>query len=190
MGITGFAGSATQTGPSGQALRSGFWHYLEIKAVCSSTGGQLVIRANGVTILNAANLNTNSAATGTFNNITINRQWHGYAQQYDGGTLASGTTLDIDDLYIADGQTGGAHDFIGNINVNALLPNGAGAVTQFSPTGAATDWQAVSENPPNDDTSYIGSATVGNQDLYTVPAPPVTAGPVAAVAVNMWARTD
>jgi hypothetical protein len=96
----------------------------------------------------------------------------------------------MDDLYIADGQTSGAHDFIGNISINALLPNGPGAVTQFQRTGASTNWQAVNESPPNDDTSYVGSSTVGDQDLYAVPAPPVTSGPVAAVAVNLWARTD
>jgi hypothetical protein len=121
------------------------------------------------------------------NAITIGRSWNGSQ-----GTTGAGWngTQDFDDLYIADDNPAGAHDFLGNLNVNTLMPNGAGAVTQFSPTGAAANWQAVDEIPPNDDTSYVGSSTAGNQDLYTVPAPPVTAGSVPAVAVNMWARTD
>lgn len=49
-----------------------------------------------------------------------------------------------------------------------LRPNGAGASTQWTPNGAAANWQCVGSN--DGDTTYVSSATSGHTDLYTIDA--------------------
>jgi hypothetical protein len=48
------------------------------------------------------------------------------------------------------------------------LPNAAGINTEWAPTGAAINYQAVDEAPPDNDTSYVEAATVGVIDSYNV----------------------
>ncbi len=52
----------------------------------------------------------------------------------------------------------------------------------------AANWMAVSENPPDDNNSYVTDATVSDQDRYTFPA--IAASQVFAVVVNMRAEKD
>jgi hypothetical protein len=47
---------------------------------------------------------------------------------------------------------------------------------------------AVSENPPDDDSSYVTDATVSDQDRYTFPS--IAGAQVFAVAVNLRAEKD
>ena len=95
----------------------------------------------------------------------------------------------VDDFYICDNTGASLNNFLGNTRVPAQLPNGAGASTQWTPTGSASfNWQLAS-NPYMDDSSYVSCGTPGDIDLYTLS--PVANSPlVMAVQSIVVARQD
>ena len=52
----------------------------------------------------------------------------------------------------------------------------------------AANWMAVSDNPPDDNSSYVTDATIGDIDRYTFPS--IAGSQVFAVAVNLRAEKD
>lgn len=48
------------------------------------------------------------------------------------------------------------------------LPNAAGNDTEWTPTGAVSNFQAVDEAPPDDDTSYVEAASTALTDTYNL----------------------
>jgi hypothetical protein len=60
------------------------------------------------------------------------------------------------------------NDWIGDGGIVGLYPNGVGDTTQWDVVGAAANWQAEDDAPPDDDTTYITSDTTDDIDLYTL----------------------
>lgn len=73
-----------------------------------------------------------------------------------------GSTGKFDDLYLTDDER------LGDVKVYVLYPNAAGDSTEWTPTGAAANWDCTEEHPADDDTSYVSSPTAGQQDLYNL----------------------
>lgn len=73
----------------------------------------------------------------------------------------------IDDFYLLDCSTGPNDDFLGALRLYALAPTANAGVT-WTPN-AGTNWSNVNEVPPDGDTSYNSSATVGQLDQYVYP---------------------
>lgn len=100
----------------------------------------------------------------------------------------------VDDLVIMDGQTGAGsnpcNDFIGDVRVECKMPNGNGATSNLvgSDGNSTNNYQLVDEKPPNDDTDYVESSTVGDKDTYTYEDSSVTSGTVFAVQTTPYAR--
>jgi hypothetical protein len=95
----------------------------------------------------------------------------------------------LDDFYICDDTGGALNSYLGNIRCQALIPNGPGALAQFtSSTGGTPNWQAAS-NQNADDTAYVYSATVGQEDNYAV-TPLVNTPNVLAVQSRVAAKQD
>lgn len=90
------------------------------------------------------------------------------------GLRIAGTQFDdafqIDDILIQD-LTGPApnNDILGNIRVGAQVVNGPGDLTEFSVSGAPSNWQA-NLNIAMDPSIYVSTDTVGDTDLYTLAA--------------------
>ena len=95
----------------------------------------------------------------------------------------SGTTI-FDDVYL---MAGTGDEFLGDCTVATLLPTGNGFVNQFvGSDGNSTDnYLLVDEQPPSS-TDYVGSATTGQQDLYTL-TNLTGSGTVLAVAPTIYA---
>lgn len=60
---------------------------------------------------------------------------------------------------------------------------------------AATNWQSVKDNPPDDGVTFVHDGTVGHIDRYTFPTiasayPSLSIGTIFAVVVNMRAELD
>jgi hypothetical protein len=169
-------------GTSSFLLSAGAYDYWELLVTISPTVGVVQLRKNGVldATLNLANQNTRASANSSANVVTV------------GNSQAAGPNAnwDYSDLYVLDGSATAPNTFLGDVRVQAVLPNGAGALTQFAVTGAPTNWQAVSENPPDGDTSYVSSATPGNVDLYTTAGVTPTSGTVPLVQTCLYARKD
>lgn len=148
------------------------WQYIELCVQIDSTVGYCELRVNGGTVASYSG-NTRNGGTST----SVDR--------FDILRTSGGTETNYwDDLYVCDNTGTSNNTFLGDIQVQTLLPNGAGASTQFTPTGATTNWQAVS-NVPYSTADYNSASTVGNRDLYTLSHLSAGTGTVFGIQTNM-----
>jgi hypothetical protein len=154
------------------------WIYFEVSILnfSSSAAGNILVRMNGEQIFSSpAGFVLLGSGSGS-----------GFVLNGDGVN-----TIGYDDLYICDNTGTYNTSFIEDGEILTLFPDGPGAVTDFSLFGAATNWQAVIEQPFDGDTSYVYSGVDTDQDLYTIADMPVGQTIVIpGIAVNTVARKD
>jgi hypothetical protein len=92
----------------------------------------------------------------------------------------------VDDVFVA---TGGLA-FYGDCRVEALFPNAAGALTQFTPNAAGANYTKVNELTPDNDTTYVFSSTPGQEDLYLYTHATPTSAQIKAIQYVYRSRTD
>ncbi len=132
--------------------------YIEMKISAFSGAGTVNLKVNGQTVLTVIG-NTNPAATGTA------ESW--YLQGPGGGNFGY-----HDDVYLCDLTNSGIvgapnNDFLGPIRNFAQVPIAdGGPPLQWVPKTGPTHFTEVDEIPPDDNTSYNGSNTVGDVDQY------------------------
>jgi hypothetical protein len=153
------------------------WFFLELswsQFANPSSSGDAVIRVNGETIF------TSPAG-----------------RNYGSGLLyslflagAGGGSVGYDDLYIVSHDGTGQQSFLGDGEIYTLFPNAPGDSTDFTVVGAASNWQAVSDNPNDGDTSYVTSGNSGDTDLYHVQTVPVTPATIPGIQVTSLERKD
>lgn len=151
---------------------AGTWQYIELSVIISSTSGYCELRVNGGT---AATYSGNTQSGGVSTSI----------DRFDILRTSGGSETNYwDDLYVCDATGTANNTFLGDIQVQTLLPNGVGASTQFTPTGATNNWQTVS-NVPYSTSDYNSASTVGNLDLYALSDLSAGTGTVMGVQTNM-----
>lgn len=91
-----------------------------------------------------------------------------------------------DDTYVLDCSFAPNNTFLGALRLYALPPTGNASPLQWTPL-AGTNWSEVSEVPPDGDTSYVSSSTVGQIDQYTYP---LTGVPVGASLIFLQHDLD
>lgn len=162
-------------------LSSNLYAYVEMKIESFSLTGRVTIHVNGTQVLQVTG-NTNPDGTGTAGTF------------YLGGT-GGGLTSAHDDTYLlnlADSGVPGLpnNDFLGAIRNYAQAPIGNGSPLMWIPL-SGTNWQEVSEIPPDGDTSYVSSGNVGDIDQYVYGTTGIV-GPVTIFDVQhcMDARID
>ncbi len=159
-------------------VRDNVWYYIEWKFTCHASAGASVVRVNGATVINLTGANTHSV------NVP------GTTLTAVGFPSGGNYNLFVDDLYVSD-DTGGSpwNDFLGDVRVEYLRPDGPGAHQDWDLIGAPTHWQAVDDAAsPDDDLSYIHTATAGLIDTETYQPTGLPSGSVFAVQVNLYAR--
>ncbi len=136
------------------------WHYIEVKWNCVNSIGAdtFIVRLDGEEMINLpATTDCQYQASSGVTRIYIQGVNHAIFNWFD-------------DLYLLD-LTGAApnNDFLGDIQITALNPNGNGATNDFTGSDAdSTDnYLHVDEAVPDWDTSYVESSTVSHVDLYT-----------------------
>jgi hypothetical protein len=171
----------TILGTSTFALNTGVYYYVEVQATISTTVGVVTVRVNGTTVLNLTAQNTQGTANASFTSVYLNDD----AVNGNHGMSRYWGNVDVDDLYIDNAAT-----FHGDCRVETVFATGVGFSNTFTPTGAAANWQCVSENPADDDTTYVAGTAAGNIDLYAFAAIATTTGAVQGVMQMMIARND
>ena len=150
--------------------------YVEAKVFVHDSTGTVEVRINGEVVLDLTSVDTRNGGVPTIDTIRLMG------------------TADFDDLVIYDDQGSNNNDFLGDVEVEVILPDGAGNLTQWTTlVGAATHWQAVDESPViDDDTSYVETATNTHIDLFTYGALSSINGgsTVLCVQANTMARID
>lgn len=164
-------------GASTTALTPGTWYHVELRVYLHDTAGEWELRINGVTEASGSGVDTKERTETALDTIGFDNP--------SGGSLF----YHIDDLYIRGDTVLTAGGFLGDCKVLTKYPQGAGSSTQFAVSGAAANWQAVDEAPPNGDTDYVHSDVTGNKDLYDFAALG-DSNPIKAVQLCTYARKD
>jgi hypothetical protein len=158
-------------------IQDDLWHYIEWKCEIGNSAA-FSVRVNGVEVI---------AETGQDTQYTANAQFRSVGLV----GCAGSTSNYYDDFYICDSSEGtGSHndDFLGDCRVVAVLPaTGNGTNTDWTPSTGVDHGAMVDEAPPNDDTDYISSSTVGHQDTFNYPSVGYT-GTVYGVQLNINAK--
>ena len=147
------------------------WYFIEIQATLHDTTGSFEVRVNGNNVVSATAQDTKNAGTKTvFDAVRL---------QYTGTN-----TVYIDDCYI---MAGAGDQFLGDIQVEVLYPNGNGTVNQWAGSdGNSTDNYLLVDDPTGTAANtvildYVSSTTTGQQDLYQLTNLVRTQGIIAGV---------
>lgn len=170
-------GAAVVGGTSTIPIRVSTSNFIEFKVTIASSisANTCQVCINGGTVLTVATgQNLQNTTNATANTIVV-------AGPYIGSIFC--------DFYICDGAGSANNTILGDCRVATLFPNGPGASTQFSVTGAATNWQAVSDAAPDNDSTYVSSNTPNQIDLYTLQNLTLT-GTIKGVQTVLDARKD
>ena len=170
------APSGVQIAASSAGTLDGNWHYVEVYALVHDSTGKVIVKVDGVTVIDFTG-DTRNAGTST--NIDMIRFRTG---RYISGPNA---VINIDDLYVCDATGSTNNTFLGDVRVQTMLPNAAGSSTQLAPTGSGNNWANVGEVPYNNAT-YNASATVGQRDTYALSD--LTAGTTAIMGLQTTAH--
>lgn len=157
------------------------WLYFEVGGTLKTDAtGEIIVRVNTEEVIHVVATVTNPSGT-LGNSVMI-----GYGEESSVGSGNTGQRWD--DMYMCDGLGTDNNTFLGNIRVQGLRPNAAGASTDFTPFGAVTNWQAAN-NTAIDDTKYVYSIAPGDYDLYEIEAL-VNTPQVFGVQVTGFYRQD
>lgn len=176
--------SGTLLGVADISLVSTVWYFVETKVKFHASAGTLTIRINEVEVLDLTGLNTAATATGETRPYEI----------FFGGSATA--EHQVDDIYICDGVDATAtqgqayNDFLGDIAGKAIRPTGNGNSSQLvgSDADSTDNYLLVDEDGPDDDTTYVQTATVGEKDTYTFANLPSTPAQIEACVVKSYSR--
>lgn len=171
---------STVLATSTQALPTGAYQYLEFKATVSDTAGSYELRVNGQTWLSASGIDTQASAAAVINQLLLG-QW---APPTGSGTIY------YDDVYICDDQGATNNDFLGDVKIEAIYPTADGANTGLTPLSGTDHFAMVNQNPPDGDTTYNSSATLGAKDTYGFSDIPVNGDSILGVQVLADCRKE
>jgi hypothetical protein len=162
MAATTSSNNLTTTFATGSTVLSeGVWYYVEVKFQSHNSAGLCTVKVNGVQEFAATSLDT-------LNNNN----------NYGGGFLfctnvpdAVTPALEYDDIYINDTAGSVNNDFLGDVTIKMLTPNGNGNSSQMvgSDADSTDNYLHVDDGATptvDDDTSYVESATSSNKDTY------------------------
>lgn len=148
-------------------------HFIECKVTINEVAGSVEIRADGNTVLSLSSINTGNQAVNQFR----------LGQQ--SGILG---TLDWDDFYLFDQSGSTNNDFLGPMNIETLLPNASGTNSDWTVLTGPSNYEDVDEDPPDGDTTYVSTNTVGDKDSYNFADLAMTAGTIHTVQINQYAK--
>lgn len=150
----------TALGTSVSALAQDTWNYIEFKATIDNAAGVATVRVNG-TATGWLSL------TGQNTRMSSNNRADTFRFGYDAnGAIGVPNLLLISDLYVCDTSGSVNNDFVGDVRVETLYPDGAGSNTTWTPD-SGSNYARVNETTANDDTSYVEDSTAGHRDSYT-----------------------
>ena len=152
---------------TGVGIRGDRWYYIEYKVVLATGAtGSWEVKVDGVTVGSGSGVATSNVNT-TSCIQTL---------------LGVGATNDnrVADYYVCDGAGASLNDFLGDVHIETVFPDGDGNRNNWTPLSGLTNYEMVDETEPDRDTSYVSTSTAGNDELYTFAALTVDADTVLA----------
>jgi hypothetical protein len=164
----------TVIGQASQPLSLTAFTYVEIRVTIHDTTGVVVMRYNNIEVLSLTNVDTKNLTLAGWTRV-------GFHTMFNGGA----TFARLDDLYILDGSGPAPwNGFLGDCRVDARVPTGAGAITQWTPL-TGLNWENVDDVTPDGDATYNVAAAAGMTDTYAMQDAPVAGGQILGVQL-LW----
>lgn len=155
------------------------WWWLDFKAKVAPTGGYCQVRVNTKVVIDLVGLNSQAGPLTGFDSIAFTAN----------GVTGQTSSVFVDDHYLLDLTGAVNNDYLGNVRVKTQFTAGAGALTNFIPSGANPNWQTAQNRLLTDAGGYNSAANIGDADFYTIQAI-INANVVHAVQVKTAARQD
>jgi hypothetical protein len=141
-------------------LEESKYNYVELKIYSHATAGTMELRVNGCPVASVSSINTQASTGGAIANIQI-----GFSAD-----ILHKRGSRLDDFYVCDDSGSTNNDFLGDITVRTLFPNGDDT-TQFATTGNgsySTHYEQVNYADALPATDYIEDGSTGNRDIFTL----------------------
>jgi len=151
------------------------YNHIEAKYTFAGASGAVEVKRNGVTVLDATNINIGAAATAAQFRIEL-PTGHGV------------TSLDVDDLYWWNDEGSFNNDFLGDRVVALLKPNQDTAESDWTRNAGSNDYEAIDDAAPDDDTTYVEATAPGDVSEYGLETLPSEVVTVTAVMTYAWAK--
>jgi len=163
--------NGTILGSTSVSLAIDTWYWLEIRLLCADSGGRLVVKLDGATMVDYTGDTKNGGTSSNIDSVQV---------------FGSGGSSRIDDFYGLDATGSSPYNtFLGDCKVVTLAPSGAGATTGMTPSTGA-NYTCVDELPYSA-TDYVTGAT-GQKDTYALTDLPSGISSVLAVQANAIAK--
>jgi hypothetical protein len=151
------------------------WCYIEFKATIDNSSGVYEARVNEVDVCSGSGADTQQhASISTGGTIYVYNRY---------------SNMQMDDFYYLNTSGSIANDFLGDIRVDAIYPDGAGNSSDFTPS-AGSNYECVDETQANDDTDYVSETSAGDHDTYSYGNLPSASGAVYGIQQHAYARKD
>lgn len=164
-------GSATVLASSPIAYPLDVYHYVEIHIVVA-LAGTFTVKQDGVQVINYSG-DTRPGSNTTITNVQL---------------ASGGADMYFDDIIWNDTTGLADNSWIGGEHVDVCLANLNGDTVDWTPNGAASNYQCVDERPSDGDTSYVEAAAAGLTDLYQHAAFSATGRTITRVRPRLTAR--
>lgn len=178
----------TLLGTGSTILSLNAWYYFEIKCVfATGTGGSITVKINTVSEIALTSINTAPSGVAQCNRFEIGT---------DNANSSNNTANSLyDDLYLCDTSGSKNNNYLGDVRIDAIFPNGVGNYSQFtnSAGNSTNNYSYIDENSgtyPNDDTDYIADGTINHRDSSTMSDLSTTPTTIYGIQVSAYVRKD
>ena len=164
-------------GSAGGVLTMDSWQYVEVQIRVHDTLGMVIVRIDGVEVLNLQEVDTAfSAGADYINGITLM-----------GGIVFTSGWVYVDDLYILDNSGDVNNDFLGDVKVETLYPAADGAQNDWVPSTPGDHYPLVRDLPASYD-DYLATNVPGATELYGLTPLSSAALDIKGVQWNTFAK--
>jgi len=154
-------------------LEAGRWYYMEIKYKIHSSTGVAQFRLDEELLMDFTGDTWYTGGT------SIGWCEMRFADNYQVGS----DWAELDDMYLADTEGTENNDFLGDVRIDTIHPNGAGNYTDLTPSAGA-NYECVDETGYSS-SDYVEGIDPGDKDSYAYPAVPTDLDDAAIFGVQI-----
>jgi hypothetical protein len=156
-------GAMTLLGTSLVALFNNTWAYVEFKWTIDDPGA-FAIRVNGLEVLTYTGRTISDSLTDTYTSVWTSVR----VLEFRSSEAPDFATCWMNDFYLLDQNGSGdeLRDFLGDVKILCIRPNGVGTHAAWTPNTGA-NWAAVDDTPADDDTTYVSTSAANTRDSHT-----------------------
>jgi hypothetical protein len=177
------SGVGTKIGEeSGASVPANAWHQIEVDVTIDNSVGAVLVKVDNQTVLNLTGQDTQYTANAYCNKIRF-----GYGTGTEGDWDAN--TARWSDIIIMDTTGSYCNALLGPRIVQVCVPTADGSYKQWDRSAGSDNYANVDEVPPDDDTTYNYTETVGEIDTFSV-TQLAAASAISAVVCSIYTKVE